>query len=184
MGRNNKDQEILGKIKHSYERSIVSQIKTIVANFYNVPLDIYATKSRKREVITIKHTAIYLSYHFTSLPLVDIGALFNSDHSTIIHTLQKMNNVLETEVETKQIINQLKREIKFVIRTYVKDENFGDDFYFIDMNDCKSFKVGDNKYVVCVGLTDMEIRSLHASAKIREHNNTHLYLLENNKIYR
>ena len=52
MGRNNKDQEILGKIKHSYERSIVSQIKTIVANYYNVPLEIFASKSRKREVIT------------------------------------------------------------------------------------------------------------------------------------
>ena len=182
--RNNKDQEILGKIKHSYERSIVAQVKTIVANYYNVPLDIYESKSRKREVITIKHTAIYLSYHFTTLPLIDIGTLFNTDHSTIIHTLKKVANVLETEEEAKQIVNQLKREIKFVMRTFVKDENFANDFYFIDLNDCKSVKLGDNKYMVCVGLSDEEIRSLYASADIKEHNGTHLYILENKKIYR
>ena len=179
--RTKKEQEILAKIKLGYEHKVVAQIKTIVANFYNAPLSVYATKSRKREIIMIKHTAIYLIYHFTTLPLTSIGAIFDNDHTTIIASLNKMNNILETEELTRDIIDTLKADIRLNLKNFIKESKFEEEMYFIDLNNCKSVKVGEGRYIVSVGMSDEELLEKYPEAEIKEHNNTHLYILENNK---
>lgn len=182
--RTKKEQEILAKIKLGYEHKVVAQIKNIVAKYYNAPLSVYENKSRKREIITIKHTAIYLIYQFTTLPLTTIGAIFDNDHTTIISALYKMNNMVETEEMTRNIIDKIKKDIRLNLSNFISESNFEDEIYFIDLNICKSLKVGEGKYIVSAGLSNQELIEKYPEIKdieIKEHINTNLYIFENKK---
>lgn len=62
----------------------------VVAAWYRVTLKDLVRKDRSRTIVIARHTAMYLIRELTSLSLPEIGALFNRDHTTVVHAL---NNI-------------------------------------------------------------------------------------------
>ena len=84
-----------------------------VAAFYNITIKDIKGKSRKRQFVKARFIAMYLIKNNTSLTLKTIGDIVGRDHTTIIHSLQTIQNTLSLHYDTdlKDELNQIKRLI-------------------------------------------------------------------------
>ena len=56
---------------------------------------------------------MYLSREITNMSLLKIGENFgNRDHTTVMHAIDKIKQLLTSDVETQEIIQKLTQEIK------------------------------------------------------------------------
>ena len=101
-------KDILRDLIKSSSKLTVDQIIEIVANSFNVrELDIRGT-SRKSEVLIARQVAIYLARVILGLSLKKIGYHFGKDHSTVIHTIRKMENLLKTNSDFVQKVEEIR----------------------------------------------------------------------------
>ena len=56
--------------------------------------------------------AIYLISDMLDIPLISIGKLFGGrDHTTIIHSRDKISELLKRDNKTKTIVNDIRKQI-------------------------------------------------------------------------
>jgi len=63
-------------------------IRDFVGRQYKVSIDDLKSKSRKRAITFPRQIAMYLTRKYTEQSLADIGALYNRDHSTVLHAIK------------------------------------------------------------------------------------------------
>lgn len=91
-------------------------IQKTVAAHYSVSVEHLKSKSRKRELVTARQVAMFFAKQHTSHSLKSIGYYFGGrDHSTVIHALQAVNDMLDTEPNFKLSFKELQRKIKFKV---------------------------------------------------------------------
>lgn len=87
-------EEILPKENLS-RKLTVDAIKTEVAAAYKIPLSEIESPSRKKELVHARQIAIYLSRELTETSFPSLGRSFGGrDHTTIMHSYQKMQELL------------------------------------------------------------------------------------------
>jgi len=67
-----------------------AQIVQLVCQYYQVEEDMLRCKSRKKTLTEARRLTAFLLRKHTNLSLVDIGTLIGRDHTTVIHSIQKM----------------------------------------------------------------------------------------------
>lgn len=85
-------------------------IKT-VCNFFNVSISDIIGKSRMKNVVLPRQISIYLMRNLTNLSLKEIGKLFMKDHTTIIHSIEKVQD-LKKDKKIKEIIDRITYELE------------------------------------------------------------------------
>ncbi|MHA7877356.1 MAG: chromosomal replication initiator protein DnaA [Bacteroidota bacterium] len=94
----------------------IDYIQKTVATHYSISLEDLKSKSRKRELVTARQIAMYFAKKYTNHSLKSIGYYFGGrDHSTVIHALQTVNDMLDTEPHFKLSFKDLQRKIKFKV---------------------------------------------------------------------
>lgn len=69
-------------------------------------------KSRKQEIVFARHVCMHLLKKFTRLSLKEIAQYFGSlDHSTVIHGIRKLQDLIDTEETTKALVEQCENDI-------------------------------------------------------------------------
>lgn len=63
-----------------------------IAKEYQIPVDIIIGPSKKREIVRIRHLAMYRARVETGRSYPDIGRMFNRDHTSVISACRKMKN--------------------------------------------------------------------------------------------
>ncbi len=92
-------------------------IQKTVSDYYGIKLDDLKAKTRKKEIVTARQIAMYFSKEFTNHSLKSIGYHFGGrDHSTVIHAVQTVNDLMETDTAFRNAINEQKK--KFKMRSY------------------------------------------------------------------
>jgi chromosomal replication initiator protein len=88
--------EVLGDTMRKHAPLItIEYIQKLVAEHFGLPLNALMSNSRRKEVASARHIAIYLAKQLTDSSLKTIGLHFGGrDHSTVIHSLRKA----ETEI--------------------------------------------------------------------------------------
>jgi chromosomal replication initiator protein len=87
---------------------IISDIKNVVCEFFEVSLCDLEGTSRKRTIREPRQIAIYLIMNRTKkVSLRAAGGEFGKDHTTAIHCLKVINNFIDTEPEFKLKIDEL-----------------------------------------------------------------------------
>ena len=84
----------------------------VVADFYNVTVEDLTRKSRKKEYVNPRQIAMYVIRKEleTSLPM--IGELFGGrDHTTVIHAVDKVQNLSKEKDVLKYELGLLKDKI-------------------------------------------------------------------------
>ena len=91
------------------EREVtVDSILDAVTNHFEVNMTDLKSKSRKRETVFPRQVAMYLMKEFTNLPLKSIGYHFGGrDHSTVIHAVQTISDMLETDKDVEKTMQKL-----------------------------------------------------------------------------
>tara|TARA_R110002051_G_scaffold66302_1_gene120104 strand:+ start:60 stop:1484 length:1425 start_codon:yes stop_codon:yes gene_type:complete len=95
----------------------VDFIQKTVSEYYGIALDDLKAKTRKKEIVTARQVAMYFCKEFTNHSLKSIGYHFGGrDHSTVIHAVQTVNDIMETDSSFRNAVLELKK--KFKMRSY------------------------------------------------------------------
>ncbi len=111
------DEEVISRALHDIavvrdpKRITPDLIIDCVADYYAISAEALRGNSRKKEIATARHVAVYLTREMTGLSLPRIGDAFGRDHSTIINSCDKVSKLLEEDGETKAAVADLKKII-------------------------------------------------------------------------
>ncbi|MFC3718402.1 chromosomal replication initiator protein DnaA [Deinococcus metalli] len=83
-----------------------------VASHYNMPPDVIRGSGRVREVVVPRQVAQYLIRELTDHSLPEIGQFFGRDHSTVMHAISKVTEMLGKDVEITTSVNTLRRKMQ------------------------------------------------------------------------
>ena len=170
---------------NTYSSRIAEMIKVVVCNYYNLPLTVFESKSRKREVIICKQTVVYfLRKNLPKATLKHIGMETGYDHATVIHSLKATQNLIDTDKNTEHDIREMGKVLS-MNQDALTLEDIGERYYFINMDNCISIKMKDGKSMVLVGYNIDEaslIVANNAETMVGllpvEHKDTKLFILE------
>ena len=101
-------------IRNQARRPIdVLDIQKYAAQAYGVPPESLRGKRRTNTVANARQVAVYLTKELTTLTVVEIGRRFgNRDHSTVLHAVKKVRQMMTESPEVKQRIEQMKHELE------------------------------------------------------------------------
>ncbi len=107
-------KQIIDKYVKSTNREIsIEYIQKIVCEFFQLPLDVINSRTRKREVVQARQLAMYFSKKHTKSSLATIGKQCgNKDHATVLHAVKTINNLAETDKKFRNNLNDLDKKIK------------------------------------------------------------------------
>ena len=107
-------QEILKDIIPVENKEIsINQIQKIAADYFNIKLSVLLSKKRTKNIVMARQIAIYLSRELTVSSLPTIGEAFGGkDHTTVLHSYNKIKNKIDKEKALKSTINTLTFKIK------------------------------------------------------------------------
>ena len=109
-------REMIDKlVKNSYHEISINYIQKVVCEYYNIPLDMIQSKTRKREIVQARQIAMYFSKSLTKSSLATIGAkIGGKDHATVLHACKTVNNLMDTDkrFRKKMQVNELEKKLK------------------------------------------------------------------------
>jgi len=102
-------QEVLKDLlKEPKKLLTVDFIQRCVAEEFGVSLSDLKTKRRNKNIVLPRQIAMYLSRELTELSLPEIGNYFGGkDHTTVLHSYNKIKEALVTDVGIKDKINRI-----------------------------------------------------------------------------
>ncbi len=90
----------------------VEDIQKAAENFFKVKHSDLVGIKRTRNVVYPRQIAIYLCRQLLDLPFNDIGKKFNRDHSTIMHSVTTVEEMIRTNHEVQEEIDTLRQVIR------------------------------------------------------------------------
>ncbi|MCD8144415.1 MAG: chromosomal replication initiator protein DnaA [Oscillospiraceae bacterium] len=81
------------------------------AKFYGLNPQEIKGLSRTKEINTARQISMYLIRHITTLSLKEIGRVFNRDHSTVMHAIEKVERLVKENRDTAEIIKDIKANL-------------------------------------------------------------------------
>tara|TARA_A100001015_G_C15033940_1_gene734853 strand:+ start:967 stop:2271 length:1305 start_codon:yes stop_codon:yes gene_type:complete len=91
----------------------IPQIKRLVATKLNVSIDDLSSKTRTKDIALARQIAMYLSREVTNISLLRIGDNFgNRDHTTVMHAIDKIKQLISNDEEIKSIVDDLTKQIQ------------------------------------------------------------------------
>jgi len=107
-------KQIIDKYVKSTNREIsIEYIQKVVCEYFNLPLDVINSKTRKREIVQARQLAMFFSKKHTKSSLATIGQhCGNKDHATVLHAVKTVNNLLDTDKKFKSYVDDLDKKIK------------------------------------------------------------------------
>jgi len=94
------------------EKNSVNRIQRIVAEYFQVSVEDMKSKKRSANLAFPRQVAMYLCRKLTNESFPKIGIEFGGkDHSTVMHSVEKIEKEINTNKELANIIEKLKKEI-------------------------------------------------------------------------
>ena len=91
----------------------IEDILRIVSRHYKVPRNDLLSSRRSRDVVRPRQIAMYLAKSLTSRSLPEIGRRFGGrDHTTVLHSVRKVEQMIKDDGELAQEIELLKRMLE------------------------------------------------------------------------
>ena len=112
------DLELAKKVLKNIVKEIDSEvgidyIQKTVSDYFHINLDDLKAKTRKKEIVIARQVAMYFSKDYTNHSLKSIGYHFGGrDHSTVIHALQSVNDMIDTDSKFRYSVDELKKKLK------------------------------------------------------------------------
>lgn len=101
-------KEILGDTLRNHNQSItLKRIIATVATEFGLTSTLLTSRTRKKNVAEPRHMAMYLARRLTDNSLYTIGLAFNRDYSTAIHSIKRVEQIMETDSTLRSRIEKL-----------------------------------------------------------------------------
>ena len=90
----------------------VESIQNLVASYFNLNIQELLSPRRSRSLARPRQIAMYLAKQYTTNSLPDIGRKFsNRDHTTVIHAVKKINELIKKDNEIRDNIIEIKKKL-------------------------------------------------------------------------
>jgi chromosomal replication initiator protein len=100
-------------VKTAARELTIENIQKMVCDFFHQPYDRLLAKTRKREVVQARQITMYLAKKFTKSSLKHIGEHFGGfDHTTVIHSCQTVENLMDTDNDYKEQVQELVQKVQ------------------------------------------------------------------------
>ncbi len=107
-------KEVLKNIVKEIQSDVsVDFIQKTVADYFKVDIELLKAKVKKREIVIPRQLAMYFCKRYTQLTLALIGENFGGrDHSTVIHALESVEDMMKTDPNFKNSVEELSKKLK------------------------------------------------------------------------
>ena len=100
-------------IKNSTKEISMEYIQKLVCEYFEVPIEMVKSKTRKREIVQARQISMYLAKLHTKTSLKSIGAFFGGrDHSTVIYACQTVDDLIDTDKKFKGYVADIQKKLK------------------------------------------------------------------------
>ncbi|MGI6668242.1 MAG: chromosomal replication initiator protein DnaA [Acetivibrionales bacterium] len=106
--------EVLKELLSSQNARVIDipYIIESVARYFDLQPEDFFSKKRNRSISYPRQIAMYLSREITGTSLPKIGEEFGGrDHTTVIHAIQKIEEDIQNNTETRRAVEELRRNI-------------------------------------------------------------------------
>ena len=106
-------KQMIDKFVKSTSREIsIDYIQKVVCDYFNLPMEILKSKTRKREVVQARQISMFFSKKLTKASLASIGAnCGGKDHATVLHACRTVLNLSETDKQFKSYLDDLEKKL-------------------------------------------------------------------------
>ena len=97
-----------------YDKKLINveSIQNVVASYFNLNIHEMLSPRRSRSLARPRQIAMYLAKQYTTNSLPDIGRKFsNRDHTTVIHAVKKIDELMKKDNEISNHITEIKKKI-------------------------------------------------------------------------
>ncbi|MBN2173439.1 MAG: chromosomal replication initiator protein DnaA [Bacteroidales bacterium] len=99
-------------VKNTSREISIDYIQKVVCDYFGLPLEAIHSKTRKREIVQARQLAMYFSKKLTKASLATIGLhCGNKDHATVLHACRTVNNLIETDKQFRNYVEELDKKI-------------------------------------------------------------------------
>jgi chromosomal replication initiator protein len=100
-------------VKNTSREISIDYIQKVVSDYFNIPIDMINSKTRKREIVQARQIAMFFSKKFTKSSLATIGIhCGNKDHATVLHACRTVNNLIDTDKQFRVYVDDIEKKIK------------------------------------------------------------------------
>ena len=101
-------------IKHTHRNVSIEYILQVVADYFRIDENSILSNTRKREIVQVRQVAMFFAKQLTKMSLKSIGLrLGKKDHATVLHAINTVNNLIETDRCFKMQIEELEGKFTF-----------------------------------------------------------------------
>lgn len=107
-------KRVMKNLVRSTAREItIENIQKMVCEYFHLPYDRLLAKTRKREIVQARQITMFLAKKYTKSSLKNIGDHFGGfDHTTVIHSCQTVENLMDTDTEYKEHLLELQQKVQ------------------------------------------------------------------------
>ena len=99
-------------VKNTAREVSIDYIQKVVCDYFDIPVEIMKSKTRKREIVQARQLAMYFSKQLTKSSLAHIGKhCGNKDHATVLHACKTVNNLADTDKRFKGYISDIEKKL-------------------------------------------------------------------------
>ncbi|MDD4556075.1 MAG: chromosomal replication initiator protein DnaA [Alphaproteobacteria bacterium] len=106
-------QDVLKDMLRSFDRrTTIDEIQRKVAEHFNISVKEMQSSRRARNVARPRQIAMYLAKQLTSRSLPEIGRKFDRDHTTVMHAVRKVEELVIEEPSLAEHVDTLRRQLE------------------------------------------------------------------------
>ena len=99
-------------VKNTVREVSIDYIQKVVCDYFNLPVELMKSKTRKREVVQARQIVMFFSKSLTKSSLATIGMQCGGkDHATVLHACKTVNNLMDTDKRFKIYIDDINKKI-------------------------------------------------------------------------
>jgi chromosomal replication initiator protein len=99
-------------VKNTAREVSIEYIQKVVCDYFDLPIELMKSKTRKREVVQARQIAMYFSKKMTKSSLANIGMhCGGKDHATVLHACRTVNNLAETDKNFRVYLEDLEKKL-------------------------------------------------------------------------
>lgn len=110
-----KTKEILRDYFEAAKENEPERVIEVIAEFFNLTKEDILNEKRTKDVARARQIVMYFLRHHLNLSLKEIGKILGGrDHSTILHGIEKIENLLEVDENLREKIVEIERKIRWI----------------------------------------------------------------------
>ena len=99
-------------VKNTAREVSIEYIQKVVCDYFDLPIELMKSKTRKREFVQARQIAMYFSKKMTKSSLANIGMhCGGKDHATVLHACRTVNNLADTDKTFRRYLDDLEKKL-------------------------------------------------------------------------